>query len=177
MEKEGKYLTFALANEEYGLEILKVREIIGYMEITAVPQTPEHVKGVINLRGQVIPVIELRAKFGMETTDVTEETCIIVVETSQGDRKFSTGIVVDRVQEVLDIDGENIEEAPQFGSSVNTDFILGMGKIGDSVKILLDIDEVLSGDNLASYGGSGSYKRQKSKSESRQNEPENQQQQ
>jgi purine-binding chemotaxis protein CheW len=177
MEKEGKYLTFALANEEYGLEILKVREIIGYMEITAVPQTPEHVKGVINLRGQVIPVIDLRAKFGMETTDVTEETCIIVVETSQGDRKFSTGIVVDRVQEVLDIDGENIEEAPQFGSSVNTDFILGMGKIGDSVKILLDIDEVLSGDNLASYGGSGSYKRQKSKSESRQNEPENQQQQ
>jgi purine-binding chemotaxis protein CheW len=98
LEKEGKYLTFALANEEYGLEILKVREIIGYMEITAVPQTPEHVKGVINLRGQVIPVIELRAKFGMETTDVTEETCIIVVETSQGDRKFSTGIVVDRVQ-------------------------------------------------------------------------------
>jgi purine-binding chemotaxis protein CheW len=177
MEKEGKYLTFALANEEYGLEILKVREIIGYMEITAAPQTPEHVKGVINLRGQVIPVIELRAKFGMETTDVTEETCIIVVETSQGDRKFSTGIVVDRVQEVLDIDGENIEEAPQFGSSVNTDFILGMGKIGDSVKILLDIDEVLSGDNLASYGGSsGGYKRKESKSESQQSGPESQEQ-
>jgi purine-binding chemotaxis protein CheW len=178
LEKEGKYLTFALANEEYGLEILKVREIIGYMEITAVPQTPKHVKGVINLRGQVIPVIDLRAKFGMETTDVTEETCIIVVETSQGDRKFSTGIVVDRVQEVLDINGENIEEAPQFGSSVNTDFILGMGKISDSVKILLDIDEVLSGDNLAGYGGSsGGYKSRESKSESRQNEPESQQQQ
>jgi purine-binding chemotaxis protein CheW len=148
MEKEGKYLTFALGPEEYGLEILKVREIIGYMDITAVPQTPHHVKGVINLRGQVIPVIDLRAKFGMETTGVTEQTCIIVVETSQAGRKFSTGIVVDRVQEVLDIAGEDIEEAPQFGSTVNTDFILGMGKIGESVKILLDIDRVLEGTDF-----------------------------
>jgi purine-binding chemotaxis protein CheW len=148
-DKEGKYLTFALASEEYGLEILKVREIIGYMDITAVPQTPEHVKGVINLRGQVIPVIDLRAKFGMEATDVTEETCIIVVEISQGDSKFDTGIVVDHVQEVLDIAGEDIEEAPRFGSSVNTDFILGMGKIGDTVKILLDIDKVLTTDDIA----------------------------
>jgi purine-binding chemotaxis protein CheW len=154
MEKEGKYLTFALANEEYGLEILKVREIIGYMEITAVPQTPVYVKGVINLRGQVIPVIDLRAKFGMETTEITEETCIIVVEAGQGDRSFSTGIVVDHVEEVLDIAGEDIEPAPQFGSAVNTDFILGMGKIGDSVKILLDIDMVLAGDDLSSFGGS-----------------------
>jgi len=150
LDKEGKYLTFALAHEEYGLEILKVREIIGYMDITAVPQTPHHVKGVINLRGQVIPVIDLRAKFGMETTDVTEETCIIVVEISQGSHKFSTGIVVDHVQEVLDIAGEDIEEAPQFGSSVNTDFILGMGKIGDTVKILLDIDRVLAGEDFNS---------------------------
>ncbi len=148
-EKEGKYLTFALANEEYGLEILKVREIFGYMDITAVPQTPAHVKGVINLRGQVIPVIDLRAKFGMETTEVTEETCIIVVETTRDGRNISTGIVVDHVSEVLDIAGEDIEAAPQFGSSVNTDFILGMGKIGDSVKILLDIDEVLANVDLA----------------------------
>jgi len=154
MEKEGKYLTFALASEEYGLEILKVREIIGYMEITAVPQTPAYVKGVINLRGQVIPVIDLRAKFGMETMEITEETCIIVVEAGQGDRSFSTGIVVDHVEEVLDIAGEDIEEAPQFGSAVNTDFILGMGKIGDSVKILLDIDKVLAGDDFSSFGGS-----------------------
>jgi purine-binding chemotaxis protein CheW len=154
LEREGKYLTFALEPEEYGLEILKVREIIGYMDITAVPQTPHHVKGVINLRGQVIPVIDLRAKFGMETAEVTEQTCIIVVETSQGNRKFSTGIVVDRVQEVLDIAGENIEEAPQFGSSVNTDFILGMGKIGESVKILLDIDKVLAGEDFGSMTGS-----------------------
>ena len=123
------------------------------MEITAVPQTPHHVKGVINLRGQVIPVIDLRAKFGMKTTDVTEETCIIVVEINQANRNFSTGIVVDHVQEVLDINGQDIEEAPQFGSSVDTDFILGMGKIDDTVKILLDIDRVLAGTDLEGFAG------------------------
>ena len=150
-DKEGKYLTFALGNEEYGLEILKVREIIGYMDITAVPQTPHHVKGVINLRGQVIPVVDLRAKFGMDTAEVTEETCIIVVEICQGDRNFQTGIVVDHVQEVLDILGTDIEDAPQFGSNVDTDFILGMGKINDTVKILLDIDKVLAGLDLGGF--------------------------
>ena len=152
LDKEGKYLTFALANEEYGLEILKVCEIIGYMEITAVPQTPAYVKGVINLRGQVIPVIDLRAKFGMGTTEITEEMCIIVVETGQDGQSVSTGIVVDHVEEVFDISDENIEDAPQFGSAVNTDFILGMGKIGESVKILLDIDRILAGDNFSSLG-------------------------
>ena len=151
MEKEGKYLTFALGAEEYGLEILKVREIIGYMDITAVPQTPHYVKGVINLRGQVIPVIDLRAKFGMETVEVTEQTCVIVVEISQGGHNFNTGIIVDHVSEVIDIAGEDIEEAPQFGSDVNTDFILGMGKIGDSVKILLDIDMVLASTDFSSF--------------------------
>ncbi|MEN6426802.1 MAG: chemotaxis protein CheW [Phycisphaerales bacterium] len=150
LDREGKYLTFALAHEEYGLEILKVREIIGYIDVTAVPQTPHYVKGVINLRGQVIPVVDLRAKFGMETTEVTEETCIIVVEIAHEGRKFNTGIVVDRVQEVLDIPGGDIEEAPQFGASVNTDFILGMGKVGESVKILLDIGRVLTGGGLSS---------------------------
>jgi len=147
-KNDNKYLTFALGAEEYGVEILKVREIIGYIDVTAVPQTPSHVKGVINLRGQVIPVIDLRAKFGMATTDVTDETCIIVVEITQNSRKFNTGIVVDRVREVLDITGDNIEEAPRFGASVNTDFILGMGKVGDAVKILLDIDKVLAGDHF-----------------------------
>jgi purine-binding chemotaxis protein CheW len=150
--EKGEYLTFALANEEYGLEILKVREIIGYIEVTAVPQTPSHIKGVVNLRGQVIPVIDLRSKFGMATAEVTEQTCIIVVEITQSGRKFDTGIVVDRVQEVLDIAGQDIEDAPQFGSSVKTDFILGMGKIGDRVKILLDIDKVLGKEELAHLG-------------------------
>jgi purine-binding chemotaxis protein CheW len=149
-DKEGKYLTFALAREEYGLEILKVREIIKYINVTAIPQTPPHVKGVVNLRGQVIPVVDLRAKFGMETAEVTDETCIIVVEIAQTGRTFNTGIIVDRVQEVLDIAGQDIEEAPQFDASVNTDFILGMGKIGGKVKILLHIDMVLAADNLAS---------------------------
>jgi purine-binding chemotaxis protein CheW len=144
MQKAGKYLTFAIGKEEYGLEILKVREIIGFMDITAVPQMPSYIKGVINLRGQVIPVIDLRAKFCMQTAERTEETCIIVVEITQQGRKFSTGIVVDHVSEVLDIPGEAIEESPQFGSAVKTDFILGMGKVGERVKILLDIDKVLA---------------------------------
>lgn len=153
LDKDGKYLTFALANEEYGLEILKVREIIGYMNITVVPQTPHYVKGVINLRGQVIPVVDLRAKFGLETTEVTEETCIIVVEIAQEDRTFDTGIIVDHVQEVLDIAGRDIEKTPEFDGSVDTSFILGMGKIGGSVKILLDIDKVLGGAEMAQYVG------------------------
>jgi purine-binding chemotaxis protein CheW len=144
-DKEGKYLTFALAQEEFGLEILKVREIIGYIDVTAVPQTPHYVRGVVNLRGQVIPVVDLRTKFGMETTGVTDHTSIIVVETTQKGGQLSTGIIVDRVQEVLDIAGNSIEEPPQFGASVDTSFILGMGKIDDSVKILLDIDRVLVG--------------------------------
>ena len=119
------------------------------MDITAVPQTPHHVKGVINLRGQVIPVVDFRAKFGMETTEVTDQTAIIVVEIAQKDHPYSTGIVVDRVQEVVDIAEEDLEKAPEFGSSVDTDFILGMGKIEGSVKILLDIDAVLGTDHLS----------------------------
>ncbi|MHC4552677.1 MAG: chemotaxis protein CheW [Planctomycetota bacterium] len=147
-DKEGKYLTFALGPEEYGLEILKVREIIGYMDITAVPQTPDYVKGVINLRGQVIPVVDIRTLFGMESKEITEETCIIVVEVQRHNRTFSTGVVVDQVSEVLDVAGEDIEEAPQLGASVNTDFILGMGKVNGTVKILLDIDRVLDCSEL-----------------------------
>jgi purine-binding chemotaxis protein CheW len=149
----GKYLTFALGKEEYGLQILKVREIIGYMDITAVPRTPAFVKGVINLRGQVISVIDLRTKFGMESAPKTDETCIIVVEIPFQGRKLSTGIIVDRVSEVLSIASENIEEPPSFGSSVATDFILGMGKIGQSVKILLDIDKVLTSEEATDIAG------------------------
>jgi purine-binding chemotaxis protein CheW len=142
--RAGKYLTFALGKEEYGLEILKVREIIGYMDITAVPRTPDHVKGVINLRGQVISVVDLRTKFDMEPIERTDQTCIIVVDIQQGGRRLNTGIVVDRVSEVLSISADKIEDAPAFDASVQVDFILGMGKIGDTVKILLDIDRVLS---------------------------------
>lgn len=141
--KQGKYLTFSLGRECYGLEILKVREIIGYIDVTAVPQTPHYVKGVINLRGQVIPVIDLRCKFGMEETDQTEQTCIVVVEIHHGEVMLNTGLIVDKVQEVLDISADQIEDSPDFGMDVSTDFILGLGKIGDAVKILLDIDQIL----------------------------------
>ena len=144
-QRAGKYLTFVLADEEYGLEILKVREIIGIMDITAVPRTPDFVKGVINLRGKVIPVIDLRLKFDMAEAEQTEETCIIVVDVDG----VEMSIVVDKVSEVLDIAGDEIEDAPSFGTSVNTDFILGMGKIGDSVKILLGIEKVIGGDSIA----------------------------
>jgi purine-binding chemotaxis protein CheW len=112
------------------------------------PRTPHYVKGVINLRGQVIPVIDLRAKFSMDSIDITDQTCIIVVEIDQNGQTFNTGIVVDRVQEVLDIPGKDIEEAPQLGAAVGSNFILGMGKINHTVKILLDIDKVLECDNL-----------------------------
>lgn len=147
----GKYLSFILGNEEYGLKILKVREIIGLMDITSVPQTPEFIKGVINLRGKVIPVIDLRLKFGMEEAAYTEETCIIVVDMGTA----MMGILVDTVSEVLNIDEKQIEPPPSFGSTVNTEFILGMGKIKDSVKILLDIEKVLSADELAIVSQAG----------------------
>jgi len=139
----GKYLTFALGEEEYGLEILKVREIFGYMEITNVPQMPSYVKGVINLRGKVIPVINLRTKFSIDEIEISEETCIIVVDSVTDGVHVETGVIVDRVSEVLDITSENIEPSPQFGAEVETNFILGIGKVGDAVKLLLDIDTVL----------------------------------
>lgn len=139
----GKYLTFLLANEEYGLEILKVREIIGVMDITQVPQTPDSVEGVINLRGKVIPVIDLRVKFGLPRTEYNDQTCTIVVDVG-----MLMGIIVDTVQEVHDIPASDIEPAPKLGGSVNTSFILGMGKVNEDVKILLDIDKVLTSDEL-----------------------------
>ena len=142
-EREGKYLTFSLAGEEYGIGILKVKEIIGMMTITVVPQTPSYVKGVINLRGKVIPVVDLRLKFGMEANDYTERTCIIVVEITGATGKILTGIIVDSVSEVLNIKGGDIEDTPSFGSKLNMDYILGMAKTGGRVKILLEIDNVL----------------------------------
>ncbi len=151
--KAGKYLTFRLASEEYGLEILKVREIIGVMEITHVPRTPEYIRGVINLRGKVIPVLDLRTKFNMEKTENTDETCIVVVDVSSTGETIQMGILVDAVSEVLDIQDSQIEDAPAFGTSVDTKFILGMGKVNNEVKILLDIDEVLTTGEFAMLEG------------------------
>jgi purine-binding chemotaxis protein CheW len=145
----GKYLTFALGQEEFGIGILRVREIVGFMEITTVPRTPAYVRGVINLRGQVISVIDLRARFGMPAVERTDHTCIVVVEIESRDgRHVSVGIVVDRVSEVLNIAAEQVEDAPDLGASVETRFILGLGKVAKSVKILLDIDRVLSPEEL-----------------------------
>ncbi|MCK9361991.1 MAG: chemotaxis protein CheW [Syntrophales bacterium] len=152
--REGKYLTFTLAEEEYGIGILKVKEIIGIMAITTVPRTPEYMKGVINLRGKVIPVVDLRLKFGMEAMDYTERTCIIVVEITGDGKKILLGILVDSVSEVLNIKGSDIEDTPNFGSQLDTEYILGMAKTGGRVKILLDIDRVLNDSEVASLSAS-----------------------
>jgi len=148
-DKEGKYLTFTLAEEEYGIGILRIKEIIGMMPITTIPQTPEFVKGVINLRGKVIPVVDLRLRFGMDSIDYTERTCIIVVEIAGQAGTVMIGIVVDAVSEVLNIKGEDIEDTPTFGTKLNTEYILGMAKMEGSVKILLDIGRVLTGEEIA----------------------------
>ena len=146
--KNGKYLTFTLDEEEYGIGILKVKEIIGMMPITLVPRTPPFLKGVINLRGKVIPVIDLRLKFDMGEIPYTERTCIIVVEVDADDATVLIGIVVDAVSEVLNIQESEIEETPAFGTRLDTGYILGMAKTEGSVKILLNIDKVLSTEEL-----------------------------
>ena len=152
----GKYLTFRLASEIYGLEILKVQEIIGILPITQVPRTPGYVRGVINLRGKVIPVVELRKKFGMDTVEDNERTCIIVVQVAGQDGDMTMAILVDEVSEVVDIVANQIEQTPSFGTSIKTDYILAMGKIKESVVILLDVNKVLSInelDTLSAVGG------------------------
>jgi len=149
-KREGKYLTFSLANEEYGIGILKIKEIIGMMPITTVPQTPLFVKGVINLRGKVIPVIDLRLRFDMEGIDYSERTCIIVVEIQGKIGTVLIGIVVDSVSEVLSIKEEDIEDTPAFGTRLDTEFIMGMAKLDGGVKILLDIDRVLNAEDITS---------------------------
>ena len=143
----GKYLTFFLSEEEYGIEILKVHEIIGQHPITRVPQTQKYLKGVINLRGKVIPIVDARLKFGMAAVEDTNETCIIVVNI----RGTEVGIVVDRVSEVVDISNEDTEPAPSFGTGCNTDYILGIGKVQNRVMILLNIDRVLLASELTHF--------------------------
>ena len=154
-DREGKYLTFSLAEEEYGIGILKIKEIIGMMAITTVPQTPDFVKGVINLRGKVIPVMDLRLRFGMDLIDYNERTCIIVVEIASETGTIQIGIVVDSVSEVLNIKVDDIEDTPTFGAKLNTEYILGMAKIEGGVKILLDIDKVLNNEEIMIFEAAG----------------------
>lgn len=136
----GKYLTFFLAGEEYGIEILKVQEIIGLMPVTRVPQSQNYIRGVINLRGKVITVVDMRLKFGLPEQEPTPETCIVVVKTGE----VEMGIIVDRVKEVLDIRPEEMEAAPSFGADVDTKYLKGIGKTQGRVRLLLDIDCVVA---------------------------------
>ncbi len=147
-ERAGKYLTFQLGREEFAIQVLKVREIMGVQDITAVPQTPSHVKGVINLRGKVVPVVDLRLKFRLPELEYTQRTCIIVVQVQLEASSLMMGIVVDGVSEVLNLAAADIEDTPEFGSGVVTPYILGMAKSKGKVKILLDIDQVLSSQEL-----------------------------
>jgi purine-binding chemotaxis protein CheW len=144
----GKYLTFRVSEEDYGIQILKVQEIIRLQSITKVPKAPDSVRGVINLRGKVIPVMQLRKKFGLPEVDDTERTCIIVVQIGREGKNTTMGIMIDEVKEVVDIRAENIEETPSFGENINIDFILGIGKINDRLKILIDIDKVMSNKEI-----------------------------
>ena len=143
----GKYLTFALAKEEYGVPVLKVREIIKMMDITGVPQVPDHVKGVINLRGKVIPIVDLRLQFGLPSAESTDRTCIIVVEVDLGGRSIMLGVIVDHVSEVLNISSDEIEAMPDVGRRFDADYMKGVAKIKGTVKLLLELDKVLSADS------------------------------
>ncbi|MCC5926875.1 MAG: chemotaxis protein CheW [Bacteroidetes bacterium] len=135
----GKFLTFFLGKEEYALEILKVQEIIGMMPITPVPNMPGYIRGVLNLRGKIIPVMELRLRFGLMPVEDTEETCIVVVQSGN----YLMGVVVDKVSEVAEIDTKQIEEVPNLGGAMNNEYLSGIGKFETSVKLLLDVEKVL----------------------------------
>jgi purine-binding chemotaxis protein CheW len=144
----GKYLTFVLGAESYGIPVLKVREIISLLAITPIPQMPPYVRGVINLRGKVIPVIDLRIKFEMDKADATEKTCIIVVKIRLPGGETQMGLVVDAVEEVANIVAADIEETPSFGVSVCGEYILGMAKLKGTVKTLLDIEQIVTGETI-----------------------------
>jgi purine-binding chemotaxis protein CheW len=144
VDVSGKYLTFVLGNEEYGIAILKVQEIIGMMSVTVVPRTPHFIRGVINLRGKIIPVVDLRTKFGMPQAEQTPETCIIVVRT----RELEIGVVVDKVCEVLDVNAADVDDAPNLGLEVNTDYLLGICKADGRPRLLLDIEKALASEDI-----------------------------
>jgi len=147
-DTDQKLLTFSLGSEGYGVSILKVKEIIGMMEITPVPRTPEFIKGVINLRGKIIPVMDLRTKFGMESQEYNERTCIIVAEVLINGVQKLLGVVVDMVSEVVTISDSQIEPPPEYGTAIEHNSILGIGKIKDRVVIILDIDQVFVCDEV-----------------------------
>ena len=148
--KTGKYLTFSVAEEEYGISIMKVKEIIVVMAITPMPEAPAYVKGVINLRGKIIPVVDLRTKLGIQESEYTDRTCIIVLETTRNGRAVSIGMIVDSVSEVLHMQGADIEDVNDFILKFNSDCMLGMAKTASGIKIILDVDKVLGEVDLKS---------------------------
>ncbi len=149
--RTGKYLTFSLSNESYGVDVLKVREIIRFLKITPVPQMPAYVKGVINLRGKVLPVIDLRLKFGLDAAEASERTCIVVVRVFAGGHDITLGMIVDSVEEVINLNESEIEETPEFGAKLDTAYLMGMAKVKGTIKTLLDIDKVVSPETLRGF--------------------------
>ena len=162
--RAGKFLTFFLANEEYGVEILKVQEIIGRMPITPVPLTSKYILGVINLRGKIHPIMDLKIKFGMDQTQITDETCIIVIKTAS----LMMGILVDKVSEVVNVASGDIEDTPSFGADINTDYLLGVGKTGGKVRLLLDIEKVITASDIIHMKKAAESSGQKPKDETNQ---------
>jgi purine-binding chemotaxis protein CheW len=150
--KEGieqqQYLTFLLAGEEYAISILKVKEIIEYDTVTVVPKTPKWIRGVINLRGSVVPVVDLAVKFGLEERPVTRTSCIVILEGQLENQNTTMGIVADAVSQVMDLADGDIREVPEFGTRVQVNYLLGMAQLGKKFALLLDVDKVLSTDEL-----------------------------
>jgi purine-binding chemotaxis protein CheW len=150
-----QYLTFRLGDESFGIDVLKVREILDLVEVTKVPRSPEYMLGVINLRGSVVPVVDLRKRFGIECGERTKDNCIIVLEINFGDELVKVGIVGDMVEEVIDLTSDQVEPPPKLGTQLQADFIVGMGKQGEDFIILLDIDKIFSADELSIVQGAG----------------------
>lgn len=148
-----QYLTFKLDDEVFALDISQVREVLDFTTVTKVPRTPDFMRGVINLRGNVVPVVDLKLKFDMPRTEKTVNTCIIITEVNVGGEKTVIGALSDSVQEVMDLDPENIEPAPKIGTTLRTEFIKGMGKRNDKFVIILDIDNVFSEEEMAMVQG------------------------
>jgi len=154
-DASNQYLTFTLGEEVFALDIGSVREVLEYTSITKVPRIPEYIRGVINLRGRAVPVVDVRLKFGMPATERTVNTCIIIVEVNLGGEQTVLGALSDSVKEVMDIEPQNIEPAPRIGTAIKADFIKGIGKHGEDFIILLDIDRVFSEEELLQLTGTG----------------------
>ena len=148
-EKESQYLTFLLGGEMYAIGILNIKEIIEYGQVTEVPMMPAFIRGIINLRGRVVPVINLLARFGKPSSEVTKRTCIVIIEAGAEDERQDIGMVVDSVSEVLDIPASEIEPAPSFGAKIRSDFISGMGKVGGKFVVMLSVNKVLSVEEMS----------------------------